>query len=202
MILPLPLKGSFTYALPEAFASCVQVGCRLLVPFGKRKIYSGIVTALHDKQPDGYEVKEAQSMLDEEPVVLPQQLRLWQWIADYYLCTIGEVYKAALPSGLKEEDEKKTYKPRVTSCVRLVQSHVDLNTLNELLQGLQRSPKQQALLDAYIQMSGLKAAIKLSNPQLVVEVGKLDLLQKAGATSAVMSALVDKGIMEVYEKQV
>lgn len=202
MILPLPLKGSFTYALPEAFASCVQVGCRLLVPFGKRKIYSGIVTALHDKQPDGYEVKEAQSMLDEEPVVLPQQLRLWQWIADYYLCTTGEVYKAALPSGLKEEDEKKTYKPRVTSCVRLVQSHVDLNTLNELLQGLQRSPKQQALLDAYIQMSGLKAAIKLSNPQLVVEVGKLDLLQKAGATSAVMSALVDKGIMEVYEKQV
>lgn len=104
VILPLPVEGAFTYSLPADIASKVQIGCRLIVPFGKKKIYSAIVIRLHDAKPP-YETKEALELLDTTPLVLPQQLKLWGWIAEYYLCTLGDVYKAALPSGLKLESE-------------------------------------------------------------------------------------------------
>ena len=100
VILPLPLEGIFTYRLPAAFAGLVQVGCRIIVPFGTTKFYSAIVVRLHDTPPS-YNTKEATELLDSSPVVTPAQLKLWAWIADYYLCTIGDVYKAALPSGMK-----------------------------------------------------------------------------------------------------
>ena len=104
VILPLPLEGIFTYRLPAAFAGLVQVGCRIIVPFGTTKFYSAIVVRLHDTPPS-YNTKEATELLDSSPVVTPAQLKLWAWIADYYLCTIGDVYKAALPSGMKLESE-------------------------------------------------------------------------------------------------
>jgi primosomal protein N' (replication factor Y) len=104
VILPLPLEGTFTYRLPGTFANLVQVGCRVIVPFGTTKFYSAIVVKLHDTPPS-YHTKEAMELLDSSPIVLPAQLRLWAWIADYYLCTIGDVHKAALPSGMKLESE-------------------------------------------------------------------------------------------------
>lgn len=104
VILPLPLEGTFTYSLPGTFANLVQVGCRIIVPFGTTKFYSAIVVKLHDTLPS-YNTKEAMELLDSSPIVTPAQLKLWSWIADYYLCTIGEVYKAALPSGMKLESE-------------------------------------------------------------------------------------------------
>ncbi|MDE5981437.1 MAG: primosomal protein N', partial [Bacteroidaceae bacterium] len=88
VILPLPLAESYTYTLPASFVSKVHVGCRLIVPFGSRKVYTGLVIGLSDEKPAGdFVLKEAMELLDEYPVVLPSQLRLWQWIADYYLCT-------------------------------------------------------------------------------------------------------------------
>lgn len=104
VILPLPLEGNFTYSLPKSFSNLVQVGCRIIVPFGTAKYYSAIVVKLHDIIPP-YPTKEAMELLDSSPIVTTAQLKLWQWIADYYLCTIGDVYKAALPSGLKLESE-------------------------------------------------------------------------------------------------
>ena len=104
VILPLPLEGNFTYSLPKSFSNLVQVGCRIIVPFGTAKCYSAIVVKLHDIIPP-YPTKEAMELLDSSPIVTTAQLELWQWIADYYLCTIGDVYKAALPSGLKLESE-------------------------------------------------------------------------------------------------
>ena len=101
LILPLPLQGTFTYALPASMQSEVQVGMRVLVPFGRNKTYLGIVARLHDEQPQGYEVKSVVQLMDAEPIVTLQQLKLWQWISDYYLAPIGDVYKAALPAGLK-----------------------------------------------------------------------------------------------------
>lgn len=202
VILPLPLGGTFTYALPESFAERVQVGCRLNVPFGKSKKYSGIVTRIHQDRPEDCVVKDALGLLDESPILLPQQLRLWQWIADYYLCTVGEVYKAALPSGLKEEDEKKTYKPRTTTCVRLPEAFFSMVRLEAAMAELKRSPRQLEILERYLSMSGAKAAIRMSNPQLLVEVYKADLLQQASASAAVFATLAEKGILEVYEKQV
>ena len=105
VILPLPLNSCFTYALPETLAGNVQVGCRVVVPFGKKKFYTGIVQDIHCREPEGYEVKDVADVLDARPVLLASQFKLWDWVADYYLCTRGDVYKAALPSGLKLESE-------------------------------------------------------------------------------------------------
>ena len=104
VILPLPLDGTFTYNLPKSFSNLVQVGCRIIVPFGTTKFYSAIVVKLHDTIPS-YTTKDATELLDSSPIVTDKQLKLWKWIADYYLCTVGDVYKAALPSGLKLESE-------------------------------------------------------------------------------------------------
>ena len=105
VILPLPLNSCFTYALPETLAGNVQVGCRVVVPFGKKKFYTGIIQDIHCREPEGYEVKDVADVLDARPVLLASQFKLWDWVADYYLCTRGDVYKAALPSGLKLESE-------------------------------------------------------------------------------------------------
>ncbi len=102
-LLPLALPGTYTYRIPEGMT--LSIGMRVLVPFGRKKIYTAIVMALHDREPKGYEVKEILGTLDDKPIVKHPQLKFWQWIADYYLCSVGEVYKAALPSGLKVESE-------------------------------------------------------------------------------------------------
>ncbi len=105
VIVPLPLAGTFTYAVPEERVGHVAVGCRVIVPFGPRRLQTGVVVKLHHTPPAEYELKEVTEVLDEAPVVTASQLRLWEWMADYYLCTVGEVMKAALPSGMKLESE-------------------------------------------------------------------------------------------------
>ena len=105
VILPLPLPRSFTYSIPAGSESSIRPGCRVVVPFGRKKFYTAIVQAVHNNAPTEYEVKEITTVLDSNPIILPNQFKLWQWLADYYLCTIGDVYKAALPSGLKLESE-------------------------------------------------------------------------------------------------
>lgn len=107
VILPVPLEGMFTYAVPVALQPKVQEGIRVLVPFGRTKTYLAIVARMHDEQPQGYAVKEIMTVVDETPILLPQQLKLWQWLSYYYMSPIGMVMKAALPSGMKNEEEKK-----------------------------------------------------------------------------------------------
>ncbi len=102
-LLPLALPGTYTYRIPEGMQ--LSIGMRVLVPFGRKKIFTAIVVTLHDREPAGYDVKEILSTLDEKPILRHPQLDFWQWIADYYLCSMGEVYKAALPTGLKVESE-------------------------------------------------------------------------------------------------
>ena len=105
VILPLPLYRYFTYRVPEEMQGHLRQGHRVVVSFGRSKFYTAIVVALHDSEPQGYEVKEIATLLDDEPIVLRPQLKFWEWIAEYYLCSVGDVYKAALPSGLKLESE-------------------------------------------------------------------------------------------------
>ena len=105
VILPLPLPKSFTYSLPDECAEEVEIGCRVIVPFGRKKFYTAIVRNVHYCAPTEYEVKDISALLDASPILLPAQFKFWEWIADYYLCTQGDVYKAALPSGLKLESE-------------------------------------------------------------------------------------------------
>lgn len=106
VILPLPLQGSFTYALPSGMQTMPLVGSRVIVPFGSRKFYTAVVVRLHNEEPS-HPTKAISEVLDASPSVLPGQLRLWKWIADYYFCSMGDVFKAALPSGLKLESESK-----------------------------------------------------------------------------------------------
>jgi primosomal protein N' (replication factor Y) len=105
VILPLPLPKCFTYALPEEMAEEVQIGCRVIVPFGRKKFYTAIVYNIHYSAPEGYEIKDVTTILDSQPILLPLQFKFWEWLSSYYLCTQGDVYKAALPSGLKLESE-------------------------------------------------------------------------------------------------
>ena len=109
VILPLPLPRCFSYSAPDELSSQVRKGGRVIVPFGARKFYSAIVLEIHQQSAATYPVKEIVSVLDERPVVNDLQIRLWQWIASYYICTIGEVMKAAIPSGLKLESETKVF---------------------------------------------------------------------------------------------
>ena len=107
VILPLPLYSTYTYSISDELYEEVQVGSRVIVQFGKKKYYTGIVEAIHSNPPAGYEVKPVTTLLDEEPVVRYPQLNFWKWMAEYYLCSPGEVYKAALPTGLKPESETR-----------------------------------------------------------------------------------------------
>lgn len=104
IIVPLPLYGTYTYRIPPEIQGAVQVGSRVLVQFGKKKFYTGLISSLHNETPT-YEVKDIVSVLDPKPLVKYPQLKLWNWISEYYLCSVGEVYKAAVPTGLKPESE-------------------------------------------------------------------------------------------------
>lgn len=105
IILPLPLNATFTYRIPESMINNLKIGHRVIVQFGKKKFYTGIVSAITPIAPEGYEVKDISTLLDEYPIIKHPQLKFWQWISDYYLCAIGDVYKAAVPIGLKIESE-------------------------------------------------------------------------------------------------
>ncbi len=106
VILPLPLENSYTYSIPPDLEQTVIPGCRVIVHFGKKRYYTAIVMDVHERGADSqYETKEIYALLDATPVLRRPQLRFWKWIASYYLCKLGDVYKAALPSGLKLESE-------------------------------------------------------------------------------------------------
>ena len=105
VIVPLPIASQYTYSLPPEFEESVKEGCRVVVSFGPKKFYTAIVTKVHDAAPEGYETKDIEEVLDASPVLLPRQLEFWNWLSTYYLCTLGDVYKAAVPSGMKLESE-------------------------------------------------------------------------------------------------
>ncbi len=105
VILPVPLPGTFTYSFSESAFPNPEIGSRVIVQFGKRKIYTGIIAAIHDEAPNSYEPKEIMDLVDEVPIVTHTQLQFFDWISRYYMCTIGEVMNAALPAGLKISSE-------------------------------------------------------------------------------------------------
>ena len=105
VIVPLPIASQYTYSLPAELEDGVQEGCRVVVSFGRKKFYTAIVTKVHYAAPEGYETKDIEEVLDETPVLLERQFQFWEWLASYYLCTLGDVYKAAMPSGMKLESE-------------------------------------------------------------------------------------------------
>lgn len=121
VILPIPLERSFTYSITEEEATLLQPGMRVAVPFGKSKIYTGIVHSVHQDPPEVYEAKEIHQLLDDYPIINAIQLKHWEWIASYYMCTLGEVVRSALPSAFLLESE--------TLVVRNTEYEVDENEL-------------------------------------------------------------------------
>lgn len=137
VILPLPLPRCFTYSLPQEWEDTLCVGCRVVVPFGRKKYYTGIVSGIHQSAPEGYEVKPVVSVLDKSSILFEEQFRFWEWLSDYYLCTLGDVYKAALPSGLKLESETVVvYNPDFESEIPLTEKE------NVVLRLLLTEPEQ------------------------------------------------------------
>src|SRR5436190_16651983 len=104
IILPLALPVTYTYAIPKQFTERAKPGCRVEVVFGKQKKYAGIIKSVLDKQPP-YPTKAILNVLDDEPILFPQQLKLWQWLSEYYMCSEGEVMSAALPTHFKLSSE-------------------------------------------------------------------------------------------------
>lgn len=105
VILPLPIQEKFTYEVPADVQDSIGMGTRVLVQFGRKKYYTGIVAGLDQRPPQAYEVKKIMAVLDPHPALRYPQLKFWEWISEYYLCSVGEVMKAAIPTGLKLESE-------------------------------------------------------------------------------------------------
>ncbi|OIQ36999.1 MAG: primosomal protein N' [Bacteroidetes bacterium MedPE-SWsnd-G1] len=250
-MLPIPLPKLFTYKITEAESRFLKRGVRVAVEFGKRKMYTALVYAIHQDAPKGYDAKDIHQILDETPIVNETQLSHWQWISEYYMCTLGDVFRAALPSAfllesetavLKNEEftdetvltdeeflifealqhhselnvnqvinilEKKTvfpilksmidkeaillkeriyeqYKPKLVKYVRLNPIYTD-NKLNDLLESLNRAKKQRDAVLTYFQLNASKKPIKAK-----------DLETESGSSSAIIKALVAKGIFEFY----
>jgi len=262
VLLPLPLTQTYTYSVPEELAAKVQVGCRVIVPLGPKKLYTGIILDLFESKPVDYVTKPVYSLLDESPILVGPQLNFWRWIASYYMCTFGEVMKAALPSGLKLESEtlvtladgfeadaplterenrlmdalipgkpasllelsknsgitnplpivhelmekgalliseglRTSYKIKTKRCVRLTETfRNDQDKLNFFINETSKSKKQIKVLMEYLELSSF---FRETQP---TEVGKKELLDKSGASPAVLQALCAKEVLEIYIKEI
>lgn len=209
IILPLPLDGYFTYGVPDALASRVQNGMRVTVPFGKSKTYVGVVAEYPvdvpkpaeevAQQGKKIEYKNIADVLDDSPILLPQQLRLWKWIADYYMSPIGDVYKAALPSGLKAEDG---FRPRTELFIRLADKYRDEQTLTLLISSMKRAAKQLDVLMTYLRLTGVDNIEHLLPETELREVTREELMNESHASIAVIRSLQEKMILVTYEKEV
>ena len=194
LILPVPLQGLFTYAIPEGMS--VRDGMRVLVPFGRNKTYMAIVAKVHDVKPEGYQVKPIAQVMDGEPIVTERQLQLWQWISDYYLSPIGDVYKAALPSGLKAEEG---YKPKTETYIRLTAQYCNVTALHIALNVLGRAPKQLEAFTAYLELSHWD---EMEDGVKPVEVTREELLNASHASAETLKQLEKRQMLETYEVEV
>ena len=254
VVLPIPVSQLFTYEINKAESSFIKKGMRVAVPFGRNKIYTSIVYSVHTDLPSGYEVKPIFQIIDEKPLVNEIQLKFWEWISKYYICSIGDVMRASIPSILllegqtiisKSENTKidhnelddeeflimqalemqsnlkideissilnkknifnhleslssknlisinerlySKYKPKFSRCLKLSDSFLDKNSINELKDNLKRSPKQLEVLDAFLSYSVDNDLIKIT-----------DLKKVSNTSSAIIKKMIEKDIfLESY----
>ena len=206
VILPVPLQGLFTYAVPDGMT--VAVGMRVMVSFGRSKTYVGLAARLHDNKPEGYDVKTIQQVMDAEPIVTDSQLKLWLWIADYYMSPIGEVYKAALPGGLKDEDG---FRPKTETYIRLTEQYRNVTALHIALNVLARAKKQLEVFTCYLALSrwdqlrnedNEKMDNASSSQFLILPISKEELMNASQASAETLNQLIKRQILETYEVEV
>ena len=198
VILPLAVDGVFTYLVPTEFQPKVVEGSRVLVPLGRSKLYVGIVLRLHDTKPQ-FKCREIERLLDDAPMLLPYQLRIWQWISDYYMSSLGDVMVAALPAGLKQTDK---YKPRTEQYVTLAPSFRTEQRLRVLYGQLHRSTAQDHLLSVFLSLSHWDSLQGASPIEPIQEITREELLNESHSTTAVLNLLVKRGALATYDKEV
>ena len=199
--MPLPLEGTFTYSVPQDLEDKIKVGMRVVVPCGQKKTYTALCVEVTDKKPNiGVKnIKCIYSVLDDMPMLLPQQLKLWQWMADYYMCPLGDIYKAALPAGLKAEDG---YRPKTETYVGLTEKFRDEMALNIALDMVSRYEKQQKALAGYLELSHWAEMSGTAIPDDIKEITQTELCNVTHCTTPTVKSLVKRGILEIYQKEV
>ena len=199
--MPLPLEGTFTYSVPQDLEDKIKVGMRVVVPCGQKKTYTALCVEVTDKKPDiGVKnIKCIYSVLDDMPMLLPQQLKLWQWMADYYMCPLGDIYKAAIPAGLKAEDG---YRPKTETYVGLTEKFHDEMALNIALDMVSRYEKQQKALAGYLELSHWAEISGTAIPDDIKEITQTELCNVTHCTTPTVKSLVKRGILEIYQKEV
>ncbi len=198
VILPLPLEGTFTYSLPEALADKVCLGVRVLVPLGKSKTYTAMAVRVHEDAPE-FKTRDILQVIDADPVMLDRQMRLWQWIATYYMAALGDVFKAALPAGLKAEEN---YRPKTVRCVTLPASLRSEQSLHLVMSILAKAAKQQQTFCTYLQLSHWDNIDGETPPEHIQEVACDELQNAAGASDAVLRQLINRKFLEFYHREV
>ena len=197
LMLPVPLEGFFTYSVPERLRERMQFGVRVIVTFGPKKTYVGIVVRTHDNTPEGgYKIKEIIDIVDDKPMMLDKQMKLWQWIAEYYLAPIGDVYKAAMPSGLKQEEG---FKPKTETYIRLTEKYRNVAALHVAINMLCRAEKQLAAFLGYLQLSHWD---EVERGVAIKEITRDELMNATHSTLPTLTQLTKRGMLETYEKEV
>ena len=198
VILPLPLEGTFTYSVPEPMETQVRMGVRVLVPLGRSKTYTAMAVRLHSEKPE-FETRPIIQVIDAEPVLIEQQLRLWQWISTYYMSPIGDVFKAALPAGLKAEEN---YRPKTVRCVTLPANLRSEQSLHMALTILKRALKQYQTFSTYLQLSHWSEIDGETPPAHIAEIACDELQNAANASDAVLRQLIQRNFLELYHREV
>lgn len=198
VILPLPLEGTFTYSVPEPMVAQVRMGVRVLVPLGRSKTYTAMAMRLHSEKPE-FETRPIIQVIDAEPVLIKQQLRLWQWISTYYMSPIGDVFKAALPAGLKAEEN---YRPKTVRCVTLPANLRSEQSLHMALTILKRALKQHQTFSTYLQLSHWSEIDGETPPAHIAEIACDELQNAANASDAVLRQLIQRNFLELYHREV
>ena len=198
VLLPLPLEGLFTYAVPEEMEAQVRFGVRLVVPLGRSKTYVAIAVKIHGQQPE-FKVKPVLEVMDEEPILTESQFNLWRWIADYYMSPLGEVYNAAMPLGLKQRDG---FKPKMETYITLTPIYRNEQALHIALDQLARSPKQQKVFIDYLALSHWDEFPDERAERQRSEVSRDELMNYSHCTSTVLKNLIERKMLMTYEKEV
>ena len=198
VILPLPLEGTFTYSVPEPMVAQVRMGVCVLVPLGRSKTYTAMAVRLHSEKPE-FETRPIIQVIDAEPVLIEQQLRLWQWISTYYMSPIGDVFKAALPAGLKAEEN---YRPKTVRCVTLPANLRSEQSLHMALTILKRALKQHQTFSTYLELSHWSEIDGETPPAHIAEIACDELQNAANASDAVLRQLIQRNFLELYHREV
>lgn len=176
----------------------VRMGVRVLVPLGRSKTYTAMAMRLHSDKPE-FETRPIIQVIDAEPVLIEQQLRLWQWISTYYMSPIGDVFKAALPAGLKAEEN---YRPKTVRCVTLPANLRSEQSLHMALTILKRALKQHQTFNTYLQLSHWSEIDGETPPAHIAEIACDELQNAANASDAVLRQLIQRNFLELYHREV